>query len=201
MTQPPLIAALHATVAASRSHTSEDESDRPSRSFFQQLFEQRHGGGGVELRGHGADEKRGIAECVQLKAEPREKRGVCFEKRRAVRVGVERLGLQKLLRHEGLFVQAHFVKEDALVRGMLVDEQHLVALLEQNVNVQRLADVAHGLDAEGLVQHRLLRHGLRRRFRAGRLFSTGAAGTAGETGASGAGTGERGALTDGMSGV
>ncbi len=53
---------------------------------------------------------------------------------------------------------------------MLVDEQHLVALLEQNVNVQRLADIAHGLGTEGLVQHRLLRHGLRRRFQGGNVL-------------------------------
>ena len=65
----------------------------PLPQLFHQLFEQRHGGGGIELRRHGADEECGVAEGVQLKAEARHERGVRLQQRRAVRVGGEGLRL------------------------------------------------------------------------------------------------------------
>ena len=107
------------------------------------------------------------AEVLRLEPAALQKRFV-FQHGRGLFSGkLRRDGCQQQLGHDGVILLFERFKADALVRGMLVEEQNGLALLNDDVGVQRLADDAEGLFRNGKRLLLRLRRFDRLRFRLG----------------------------------
>ena len=119
----------------------------------------------IHVKGGPADDESPAAEVLRGKAEllqqgePGGQRGVLLRGQAAHRRGQERLG------HGIVALRLHAVEVHPLVGGVLVDEQHFVPLLHDDVGVQHLACQPPGLLlGEQALRSRLPGH-LRRFFR------------------------------------
>ena len=128
-----------------------------------------------ELLNHTAPEYLAEAaaavEILGLKAAALQKRPVFQHRRRFLPRKLRGDGREQQLGHDGVVFLFERLKADALMRGMLVDEQDGLALLDDDIGVQRLADDAERLlvDRQLLLRGRFL-HGSRDGRRGGLWF-------------------------------
>ena len=112
---------------------------------------------GVDVGRDLADEDAAAAEFLDLVAVLAQKFGAFQQRGGLLAVKLGRDGLDEHLTHDGRARGAQLLKEHALVRGVLVDEEHLAVLLDDDVRLQYLADDAVRRGRDGKLRLRRLR--------------------------------------------
>ena len=100
---------------------------------------------GGHVAGGGPDDQRPAAEVLRLKAEPLQQGQLGQQRRPLLRRRGEHHRLQQGLHHGLVALGLQAVEVEPLVGGVLVDEEHLVPLLHDDVGVEHLPRHAPGL--------------------------------------------------------
>ena len=148
----------------------------PGEQICGKLLQERHGVLLVHVARDLADEHVPVAEIGDLKAAFAQDLRVFQHSCRLFARQLRRDGSHQLLRHNRVLLGLELLKEDAFVRGVLVDEQDALALLCDQIAVKRLTDQAERLLRQVERQLLRLRRSGRRFFWDGRRFQFGLCG-------------------------
>ena len=121
----------------------------PLQELAGQLGEGGFGIRGVHVAGHAAQEDGAVTEVLDAEAAALKERGVFQCGRGFLARQSGRDGRKERLGHDRRGLLAELFKQNALVRGMLVDENEVFVLLDEEIGVQRFADHAPWLLLDG----------------------------------------------------